>query len=1087
MDLAVIDGLINGFLSPDHSTRTEAEKRFNDMLAASPDATLVSLAQAIVQGQNTSIKSTAAVVFRRYAGKQPPNTDTGVRLVDIIPAAARQQIREALWRSLMSESDVGVLHKISDAIALVAKGSSGLSPSESWPNFLTHLIEITKSPSPALREAPFRMISTMPNTFSPRMLDLLLPAFDSAFADPNDSVRLAAVSAFTNVFTKVPESYWKQLKKLFPSLLNVLPPFYEKRDSESLGSAFSNLVDLAIIAPKLFRDVFPTILEFSISVMESPDFDDKTRSAAVELLVCFAEESPKMVKSDPTYINKLVPACLRLLTLIGEDDDDAADWLDEDPKEELESEALAATAGDALDRLALSLNGGVVLPPFFQYLPEMISSNDWHAKHAALIAISSVAEGCAVAMIGELNQILNAIIPLSKDPHPRVRWACCNAIGQMCTDFCPKLQTKFGSVVVPAILATLHASESRVACHGAAAIVNFCDGATDEVLEPYLDNMLEGLLTLLQSSKQYAQEQALTTIAVVAESAESKFVKYYDTLMPLLINVLKADLPKDHRSMKAKSIECCALIANAVGKDKFMPQAQEVIQLFGSIQQGITDADDPCASYLLEGWERICATIGEEFVPFLPSIIDPLIEVAKSTASLALIEDEEDIARYDSEQWEILAHNGRHIGINTSGLEDKCLAIEIIGRYAENLGSLFAPYIERVMQDVIIPSLTFLYSDDARVAAAQSGVALILAAKDASGDNINNITPLWTLLFQNLLSALIKEPVEDVAGVFYVSISSICKINKGSSVTSQELKSLSDAMESSLSEYITTVNIGGGLDDEDDEFIEEGEEMDDKITFVDLMNSLVSCFDDMLSIKGELFLREMEPHLDSVFELLSLTDVDSVCWGLDLVNSLIKNIGEPTWAYKDRFLPVVAQGLESPHTRVRQGAATVVGTAALHGGNSYKTTVLQTIPYLDKIVNKEDSRETENIDATEAAITTVAKIIRTYGSDLPDVNTAIQTWIRMLPVLHNEEEAAFTYMFLAELMTAHHFAVSNNFPAVFNAVLTAIEMDSIQGKVLKHVVEATKEQLSHLPPGEADKLLQSLSPELQGIVRATFG
>ena len=35
------------------------------------------------------------------------------------------------------------------------------------------------------------------------------------------------------------------------------------------------------------------------------------------------------------------------------------------------------------------------------------------------------------------------------DPHPRVRYACCNAIGQMSTDFAPVFEKKFHARVIP--------------------------------------------------------------------------------------------------------------------------------------------------------------------------------------------------------------------------------------------------------------------------------------------------------------------------------------------------------------------------------------------------------------------------------------------------------------------------------------------------------------------------------------------------------------------------------------------------------------------------------------------------------------
>lgn len=47
---------------------------------------------------------------------------------------------------------------------------------------------------------------------------------------------------------------------------------------------------------------------------------------------------------------------------------------------------------------------------------------------------------------------MEAVIRFLQDPHPRVRYAACNAIGQMATDFAPVFQKRFHEMVVPGLL-----------------------------------------------------------------------------------------------------------------------------------------------------------------------------------------------------------------------------------------------------------------------------------------------------------------------------------------------------------------------------------------------------------------------------------------------------------------------------------------------------------------------------------------------------------------------------------------------------------------------------------------------------------
>src|SRR3984885_1178429 len=247
-----------------------------------------------------------------------------------------------------------------------------------------------------------------------------------------------------------------------------------------------------------------------------------------------------------------------------------------------EESDLNHVAGEqCMDRLANKLGGQTILAPTFSWLPRMMLSDAWRDRHAALMAISAISEGCRDLMVGELNKVLELVVPALRDPHPRVRWAGCNALGQMSTDFAGTMQEKYHQVVVPAIIPVLDSPEPRVQAHAAAALVNFCEEAEKEVLEPYLDDLLENLLHLLQSPKRFVQEQALSTIATVADSAESAFAKYYGTLMPLLFNVLREEQAKEYRLLRAKAMECATLIALAVGKARMGADGIALVQLLG--------------------------------------------------------------------------------------------------------------------------------------------------------------------------------------------------------------------------------------------------------------------------------------------------------------------------------------------------------------------------------------------------------------------------------------------------------------------------------------------------------------------------
>jgi len=104
-------------------------------------------------------------------------------------------------------------------------------------------------------------------------------------------------------------------------------------------------------------------------------------------------------------------------------------------------------AESSLDRLACGLGGKVVLPHVMNALPAMLGHADWKHRFAALMAISAIGEGCHKQMEAILDEVMTGVLNFLRDPHPRVRYAACNAIGQMSTDFAPTFEKKFHSQV----------------------------------------------------------------------------------------------------------------------------------------------------------------------------------------------------------------------------------------------------------------------------------------------------------------------------------------------------------------------------------------------------------------------------------------------------------------------------------------------------------------------------------------------------------------------------------------------------------------------------------------------------------------
>ena len=63
-----------------------------------------------------------------------------------------------------------------------------------------------------------------------------------------------------------------------------------------------------------------------------------------------------------------------------------------------------------------------------------------------------------------------------RDQHSKVRWAACQAVGQMCTDLGPDFQEAEHARLLPGLMAVMDDfNHPRIQAHSAAAVVNFSE------------------------------------------------------------------------------------------------------------------------------------------------------------------------------------------------------------------------------------------------------------------------------------------------------------------------------------------------------------------------------------------------------------------------------------------------------------------------------------------------------------------------------------------------------------------------------------------------------------------------------------
>ncbi|EIW80155.1 ARM repeat-containing protein [Coniophora puteana RWD-64-598 SS2] len=768
----------------DNNIRASAEKAVNDRLAQTPDLYLLALAQFAIAADTEIMRSFSLVLLRRLLFRpsaaqqqqphQLPPKDPRMTLYDQLPVQALTTLERLLLHSLSHEASDSVRRKAVDTVTDLA--NNAMARGRPWHALQAQTFSMAQADRAGYRECAYRVFGGCPNLVMDLQTDAVLSVFQKGLQDGESTeVRHAALEACVSYLSASDAHQLSQSLSLLYPMLDTLPALPDAQ----LKLFLNTLIPLASSHPSLFAPHLPNLLAYMRALImpavdsgptptvskpfpgsarrrgsaftfppeghvSSPDEGDEdeedkdaVRKAALELMVSLSEAKPAMVRRTDGWTLALVRACLEGMGELPEDGTEA--WLEADPADETD-EAYPHAYEQALDRLACALGGKAVLPPAFQYIPSMLADYDWRLRHAGLMAIAAIAEGTSKVMQNELGKVVELVTPMFKDAHPRVRYAACQCVGQLCTDLEEIIQERYHEQLFSALIPTLEAPEPRVHAHAAAALINFCEGVAHDTLVPYLDPIVERLLKLLdphgeqgQRVKRYVQEQVITSLAMVADASEATFAKHYASIMPLLLNVLRNANSPEYHKIRVKAMECAGLIAIAVGRDVFRPDASTLIELLIKIQGGPHDPNDTLlANYLIATWAKICQAMGPDFEPYLPVVMPPLLNAANAKADVSVYADEDDENGYEErEGWETINMDGRIVGIRTSTIEEKCQAFETLLIYAATLDGRFAPYLTQALE-LALPALRFYFHEGVREAACRLIPTLFSCGKHSS-------------------------------------------------------------------------------------------------------------------------------------------------------------------------------------------------------------------------------------------------------------------------------------------------------------------------------------------------------------------
>ncbi|GMY16117.1 importin-5-like [Fagus crenata] len=1088
-DSAPFETLISHLMSSSNELRSQAESLFNLCKQTDPDSLSLKLAHLLQFSPHLEARAMSAILLR----KQLTRDDS--YLWPRLNVTTQSSLKSILLSSLQREEAKSISKKLCDTVSELA---SGILPDNGWPELLPFMFQCVSSDSPKLQESAFLIFAQLSqyigDTLVPHIKHLHGVFLQCLTSSSSSDVKIAALNAVINFIQCLSSSSDRdRFQDLLPAMMTTLTEALNNGNEATAQEALELLIELAGTEPRFLRRQLVDVVGSMLQIAEADALEEGTRHLAIEFVITLAEareRAPGMMRKLPQFISRLFAILMKLLLDI---EDDPAWHTAESEDEDAGETSNYSVAQECLDRLSISLGGNTIVPVASEQLPVYLAAPDWQSHHAALIALAQIAEGCAKVMIKNLDQVVAMVLNSFQDPHPRVRWAAINAIGQLSTDLGPDLQVQYHGQVLPALAAAMDDFQNpRVQAHAASAVLNFSENCTPDILTPYLDGIVSKLLVLLQNGKQMVQEGALTALASVADSSQEHFQKYYDAVMPFLKAILVNATDKSNRMLRAKSMECISLVGMAVGKEKFRDDAKQVMEVLMSLQGSQMETDDPTTSYMLQAWARLCKCLGQDFLPYMSVVMPPLLLSAqlKPDVTITSADSDNDIEDSDDESMETITLGDKRIGIKTSVLEEKATACNMLCCYADELKEGFFPWIDQVAP-TLVPLLKFYFHEEVRKAAVSAMPELLRSAKlavekgQAQGRNESYIKQLSDYVVPALVEALHKEPDTEICASMLDALNECIQIS-GPLLDENQVRSVVDEIKqvitasSSRKRERAERTKAEDFDAEEGELIKEENEQEEEV------------FDQVGEILGTLiktFKASFLPFFDELSTYLT------PMWGKDktpeerriaicIFDDVAEQCREAALKYYDTFLPFLLEACNDDNSDVRQAAVYGLGVCAEFGGSVIKPLVGEALSRLNVVIRHPNALEPDNVMAYDNAVSALGKICQFHRDSIDSVQV-IPAWLNCLPIKGDLIEAKVVHEQLCSMVerSDRELLGPNNqylpkIVAVFAEVLCAGK-DLATEQTASRMINLLRQLQQTLPPATLASTWSSLQPQQQ--------
>lgn len=1067
MTLTEMEGVLAGIMSGDNNQRQQAEAMFNKGLESNIVGTANSLIQALSESQKPDVRGLAAVLMRKkYVSQDEKLQSLGPQF--------HNQFKQQLLTRFQTEDNNSAIKHLCDLIVEFAS-----SDVVQWPELFSFLVQNFNLENSKIVNIIYilgELVSINHCQMAQPDIVKLVDMSGQAFSHKSTEVQMESIKMFGKAVAYVDNI--QNYLNATSMILGILKNFLTTGDELNSQQLLQILVDIASDKPKLYKGCINEIIPIMEQIGMNENFDEDCRLLSLELLITLIEKQPSMVRRNQAYIETVVKVALQLMLSVEEPSPE--EWNSEyDHKKVVDQSPCFDQGQVTLCRLAVEISIKKYLPILLPKMEQLMGHNAWKCKHAGLIA---VAQTCELICQGGINKesIFERVAQFAKDQHFRVRYATVHCLGIMCTDFGKKFVNKFHNQILDIFMQCMDdRANPRLQAHAAICVVNLAERLSQKMLRPNLEKLLHKLFSVLNQNNapKFLHENVLSAICEVADNAKSEFLKYYDTFMPPLIQILENCTSDDFIGLRQEALRAVSYIGMAVGKEKFGPVAIRALQLSMSIVQSEQEV-----TRVLNSWKRIFKTLGTDATELMPIVAEPMFKYATHNVTLCHEDDDLEV-------------NDRDVNVNASLVEEKISAINLIDYMARYSDGGFMPLVER-SASALLPLIADPMDTGIQEAALEALPSLVYCMfkhfKKHNNPSIDMIGMLVAQIITSINKSMPNEENVESLSSFACCIENLAAIDADltkSTIKGELLQTTTNSLMDCLKRSVERMDMRNnamreqGVDEEEIDKLKEGNNHESRLS-----NHISDSVNQFIKVYREEYLGLLAGSMDALSYMLGPEglDIQKAC-ALYIFCQVIECCDPKSYAnlldvLKKSFL----ESCGSADIAVRQAGLYGTGVFVEKLGSAIGIPMEQILKACFMQFADAKYMDGDVEDIQDNAAMTIGRVCKFCANDV-DLPNVYAKWLKCFPIRNDDDCSQWCYAEFLRLIEENNTAFlgqnGDNLPGIVAHIADAAytefsndEIDAKFGQLLAKIKNSPQaDKVFSAIPADLKKKIASLS------------